>query len=203
MRRCLLTVLLCAPLVLGVGLTKPPQEPKAEDPGPPVEVVLTAESQTIEAGQVPAFSVRLINRSDETICLVGSLDGSDVGWRYPKLTAQREGPVETAAIGRCGNMNNLREEDFVTLKPGQGFDPYDAERGFFGNQVLREKLTEPGEYTFTLTYDTDEHDIGKWWGFMGPGEPTAGMKRRFAKVPKGTFESNTVTITVTPKNEKP
>lgn len=189
-----LAVLLSASLIVA--------RPTDQANGPAeVEVVLTVESDTIKAGQTPVFRVQLINRTDKTIYLVGSLDGSDVGWRYPKITVKRTGPEVLHGPLRCGNMNNLREQDFVQLKPGESLDPFDRDRGFFSNYHLhRQTLNMPGKYTFTLTYDTNENDIGKWWGFMGPGEPSDKMKQMLAEVPKGTYVSNTVTVTVTTDN---
>jgi hypothetical protein len=177
---------------------------EAPQRSPEVEVALTVEVETIEAGQKPVFRVRLINRTDRAIYLVGSLDASDVGWRYPKLTVDRTGPQPAAGLGRCGNMNNLREEDFVRVEPGASLDPYDPKHGFFSSYYLHDlPLETPGEYTFTLTYDSREGDIARWWGFMGPGEPNREMRRRFEQVPKGAYTSNSVTVIVTPKAAAP
>lgn len=179
--------------------TAPGEEPK--EVNAPIGVVLSAGQATYEVGQRPKFTVRITNHTDRPMLLVGSLDGSDVGWRYPKLTVQRDGPVEPEGISRCGNTNNLKPNDFIAVEPGESFDPFMVtnEHGFFSHFLLRDTdFEKPGIYQYTLSYDTDEKDIAQWWGLMSADEPSEEVRRLFEEVPKLKATSNTVTITVVP-----
>jgi hypothetical protein len=162
--------------------------------GPAVAVELTAEQTTIEAGQTPSFHVRLTNLTDRSILLVRSLDGSGSGMRYPILAASRVGPTDPEPLLRCGNTDNLRDHDFTAVEPGASLNPFGP--GVIEHWVLGRPLVEPGEYTFTLTYDTDQTDPAAWWGVMSPEPPPRRLKRLLERVPKGVYVSEPVTITV-------
>src|SRR5688572_11426964 len=60
-------------------------------------------------GQNVFFKVRIRNISDLEVDVVPSLDGSDVGMRYPLFTARIFGPdgekIPFQDGGRCGNCN--------------------------------------------------------------------------------------------------
>src|SRR5262245_6264823 len=69
---------------------------------------------TCELGQVPAISVEIANWTEGEIYLIGSLDGSDLKWRYPFCYFELIGPdgkPPKTGVARCGNMNTIREKD--------------------------------------------------------------------------------------------
>jgi hypothetical protein len=94
----------------------------------PVDLSCTISSdKTIyKVGELPKFTVEIINSSKNDIYLIGSLDGSDVRWRFPYCyyTIERPSP-DTARLERCRNMNTLRIIDFKLVKAGQKFNPYE------------------------------------------------------------------------------
>ena len=96
------------------------------------------------------ISVALTNETDVDIYLVGSLDASDCKWRYPHCYFEVTGPDGKPAarkIGRCGNMNTLRAEDFAKVPPGGSFDPYQQVDGygfFAAHQLDPHNFREPG-----------------------------------------------------------
>lgn len=186
----------CTALIVGSwgpAMPAPPDGPTSTD-GPPVAVTLTAADTTIAPGESPSFRVSIANLTDRPLLLVRSLDGSASGMRYPRLTVDRTGPAAPQPLLRCGNTNNLREDDFVAVDPGDSFDPLGP--GAFGHHLLAQPLTEPGEYRYAMTYDTDEADIDRWWGFMSPKSPGRRLKALLERVPKGVYASNAVTIRV-------
>src|SRR4051812_43500968 len=79
---------------------------------------------TVELGKVPAVKVEIKNLAGKEVLLVGSLDASDCKWRFPYAYFTVIGPDGkdvVKGIGRCGNTNPLREQDFVAVKPGAAF----------------------------------------------------------------------------------
>jgi hypothetical protein len=135
-----------------------------------VYCLLTSPIVQYEVGDTPDLLVTVFNGSEQTVYLVGSLDGSERQSRYPHAYYTISGPpngVKTEPLVYCGNLNGLRREDFIHLHPGESFDPYmniDS-GGFFAAAKLRaSKLTEPGEYRFTFHYSTASPTIDDWKG---------------------------------------
>jgi hypothetical protein len=120
----------CGTFVLLLALCAP-----SRAQAPRLDCVLSADRTTYQVGETPRLSVRIINKSARDVYLVGSLDGSDVGWHFPKWRLEvldpAGKPLTTSRGGaRCGNMNSLKTNDFVRVAPGQAFDPFG--HGFFG-----------------------------------------------------------------------
>lgn len=113
-------------------------------------------------GEVISFGVELWNKSATAQTLAYSVDGSEAGWRCPavEFTVHRLGPrarrtpVKPDLVVRCGNMDAMREEDFVQVRPGAMLKPcadsrYSWSIGRFDFQHL-----VPGEYEVVFTYST-------------------------------------------------
>ena len=157
---------------------------------------------TCEAGQSPQIQVALTNRSGRAIYLVGSLDASDCRWRYPHCYFEVTAPVgqPPGGIGRCGNTNGLRANDFVKVPPGGTFNPYQRvdDHGFFSAHQLSERhFTTPGEYRIRFVYSTLSDDIKAWDGRGGESaasEPQ--ILRMFRLVPKVEVRSEEFLLTV-------
>lgn len=182
----------------------PAQQPQdelkanAEPATLPVAVTLTATHTEYVAGESPQVLVRMRNESQEPVVLVGSLDASDIKWRYPFCYFEIEGPPDAQAwgLGRCGNMNPLRPQDFVSVQPGKDFDPYARvdDYGFFDNsQMDWHAFAVPGKYRLTWVYSTASEAPQEWLGDGTLGEVSELLKR----VPHGIARSNTVEINVT------
>jgi hypothetical protein len=147
---------------------------------------------TIEQGQTPKIAVEIVNRSNRAVYLVGSLDASESAWRYPYCFFQVVGPDGKPAVkptGRCGNMNALREEDFVSVRPRAVFDPYQhIDRfGFFPPAAISPSTFEKvGEYRIRFHYSTEQTDIKQW---LGDGRPNERLVKLLGQVPKVTIKS--------------
>src|SRR5262249_45802626 len=116
----------------------PFQEPPLQ--AKPLSCTIHAD-RTCELGKAPNVKVAITNQTNADIYLVGSLDASDCKWRYPYCSFEVIGPNGNSAVQgimRCGNMNTLREQDFVKVKPGAPFDPYQRadDYGFFSAHQL-------------------------------------------------------------------
>lgn len=158
---------------------------------PKLKLVVTSNANAYKPGDKLDLRIRIRNISPSKVRVVGSLDGSCTGSRFPRYTAQildDTGAECTLDFGkRCGNMNGLREKDFVGLAPGEEFDPYTRvdEYGFFRHYALdRWSVPKAGKYTLVFTADFAETEPGKWDGW-GSAEPMAAKIRDLLEgVPK-------------------
>jgi hypothetical protein len=126
----------------------------------------------------------LVNQSAVPVRVLRSLDASDIGWRYPKIQVELEGPdgqVWGEPGGRCGLMNSLTLRDFQVLRPGEAFDPFGP--GSFGHSALRHLPEKPGTWTVRFTYDTS--GAGGW----DPIDPEAAVL--MGSVPHGVYRAQT------------
>lgn len=158
---------------------------------------------TCELGKSYPLTLALTNRSDADIQLVGSLDGSGSLRRYPHCYYEEIGParaIRTTGFSGCGNMNPLREKDFVKVPSGGSFDPHQRidGYGFFGlSEFSPHTLSAVGEYRIRFVYDTTNTDILEW---AGDGRWSATMDPKlvalFEHVPKLKVVSNELKVTV-------
>jgi hypothetical protein len=211
---CVLTAFV---LLAGLSATAEDEaEAPAKPQSPPLSCTIKA-PETCEFGQVPAISVELRNWTDKDIYLVGSLDASDLKWRYPfcyfEIRDAIGNPVNVR-VGRCGNMNAIREKDFVRVAPGGKFDPYQTidEGGFFGSsQLIPQSFDREGEYRIRLVYSTEAPKLETWLGdrrglmpeLLGTGTSREKLLKMLEQVPRTTVSSNEITVKiVAPKPAK-
>ena len=125
-------------------------------------------------GELPKFTVEIENNTRQEIYLPGSLDGSDVKWRFPHCYYSISRPSlnvrfeEGKIYSRCGNMNPLRPDDFKLVKPGEKFNPYDGP--YFRNYATKDTTTfdRPGTYRIKFYYSTKSKDISGFFGDLSP-----------------------------------
>ena len=168
---------------------------------------IASEKPVYALGEVPKIRVRIKNLTGKDIYLVGSLDASDCKWRYPHCYYEVTGPngkPATTGIGRCGNMNALRERDFVKVPNGKEFDPYQRLDGygfFSAHQLSKRTFRVPGKYRIRFVYSTASSDIGAWLGDGRRAWKNKGADNKlatlFARVPKTTIRSNTIAVEIT------
>ena len=167
---------------------------------------ISAEKATITQGELPRVKVSITNKSGKDVHLVGSLDGSDVGWRFPKCgfelldTAGKPVP-QKQPMGRCGNMNKLKTTDFVKVAAGAEFNPFG--QGFFGSwQLYRFKQLPPGTYIFRFYYQTSTKGVQDYFGderMMGQKTVAPEIQKLFEAVSLIDIKSNDLQITVQPE----
>jgi len=161
-------------------------------------------------GRAPTISVEIANWTGGEIYLIGSLDGSDLKWRYPFCYFEVIGPDGQPAkngIARCGNMNTIREKDFVKVPRGGKFNPYQKidDHGFFGTSLITPAtFRAEGEYRIRFVYSTDRAEPKFWLGdvnghmgeMLNAGATNENVVKLLANVPKTTVSSNEITVSV-------
>lgn len=183
----------------------PASSPQLPDRAPKSEKIactLTVEPIT-QLYRIPAITVVLTNQTGGDVYLVGSLDGSDARMRYPHCYFEVIGPDGKPADGehsRCGNMNYLREGDFVRVPPGAKFDPYHGAAGypaFTTQQILPYTFRAPGKYRIRFLYSTASAIIADWAGdrWHGVAEDQR-LTELLRLVPKVEVTSNEVVVEV-------
>jgi hypothetical protein len=108
------------------------------------------------------------NGTGRAVTLLRPIDGSECGWRKVSYAweVSREGALQKRyGYARCGNVNPLTLEDFVTLEAGKSveIDPAFAARvGEFFDVVT------PGTYTLRVVYrfDPNARDKGEGQGVI-------------------------------------
>jgi hypothetical protein len=188
-----------------------PQAPKA----PPLTCTIRSQP-TCELGQAPTISVEIANWTEGDVYLIGSLDGSDIKWRLPLCYFEVIGPdgkpVQQRIFRDCGNMNAIREKDFVKVPRGGKFDPYQKidDLGFFGTALLTPATFQAeGEYRIRFVYSTDRAEPKYWLGdvngsaalMLSTGGANEEVVKLLAKVPKTTVSSNEITVKVVRSNK--
>lgn len=170
---------------------------------------IASKGPVIREGEVPRIKVSIGNHLGRDVVLVGSLDGSSYGMRYPKcgfeiMDASRK-PLKTSPDSRCGNMNELRVEDFVTVPTGTEFDPYGL--GFFGAwQIHQFAQLPPGTYIIRFYYQTSTKGIQQYFGdehFLETPKVSPALQKLYESVPGLDLKSNELKITTTAKSSSP
>lgn len=172
---------------------------KKSGPLPELTCTLTSDKVVYKTGEQPWLTIGITNNSKEDIYLVGSLDGSDVKWRFPYCYFSIQKPLpDTPLTGRCGVMNPLRPADFRLVKAGQKFNPY--EDGFFEDYSLLDTRTfkNPGEYRIRFYYSTNSESMSRFMGTRSARSDPDSLKMAFffKHVPKVELASNEITIRV-------
>jgi hypothetical protein len=164
---------------------------------------ISTDQSIVFEGEIPRVEVSITNRSGKDVYLVGSLDGSDVGWRFPKcgfdlLDTEGKPIPQTKPMLRCGNMNPLKAEDFVKVPAGKTFSPTGS--GFFGSwQLYRFQELPPGVYVLRFYYQTSTKGIDDYFGderMFGQKVEKPELLRFFEAVPLVDIKSNDLRITV-------
>jgi hypothetical protein len=185
--------------VSGVAAASRAQTQPAEPP-PAFEVSLQSDQSTIDVSEPIRLRVNITNRTTDEVLAVGCLDGSHHGWRWPvvRITLRdSSGQIVSDKPGaRCGNMDPLKSNDFVRLKPGQSFGPFRRAYDSFDGSFELSAPKTPGKYELTFTYDTRLETPSKSQRLHGDATPTAKLLAMVERVPKGEFTSNVLAIEV-------
>ena len=203
MKKALSATIVCLLGLTGLRLGQGFGEGAKEGAKPALQVTIKAPQAEYKAGERILLQMFIKNVSDKTVRIIGYLDGSDFGWRYPKYTLivkDAEGKaVPRPPAARCGNTNALGKADFVTLKPGDSLDPLSIEDGPIQSRhyfVQRLALREAGKYSIQITYDTRGQTAEDWNGKVSSPTLSPEVQELLKEVPRGLFESNVLQVTV-------
>ena len=202
MKRGIYLLLLMAGVACGHG--RGDANPGEAKGVPKVSIIMTLDKETYAFGELPKAKVVLKNESDENVVLARSLDGSEVGWRFPKcgieVFDENKEKVQLGGIARCGNMNTLRDGDFVELEPGETLTLAEN-AGFYAFYQLSQK---PGTHWVRYSYATSSGGVEKYFGDerMMPGHKVdPALREMAARIPEISVMSEMVKVVVLPKEE--
>jgi hypothetical protein len=146
--------------------------------------------------------VQVRNERSEDIWMVGVVDGSEGGLRYPRWqpAVRRDGAiVATPAPPEDPLVGPLRAEDFRRLAPGEAFDPTSRE----GGRAYLPLVTfasfappEPGAYSYTLELSTESEQPDEWLGRWGQDAEREQVLELIERVPRLTLRSNVLEVHV-------
>lgn len=171
-------------------------------PDAPLAVILTGPATPCRVGEPVAISVEVRNVSGRPLRMVGVLDGSEAGFRFPKYRPEISGPAAGSSaddVFWCGTVAQLHLRDLLLLMPGRGFDPCAAVDGAACLPLaafLNFRPAMPGSCRFGLAIDTSGREE-EWLGRHNiPDEEE--IRRQLGEVPRGIYVSNTLEIEVIP-----
>ena len=143
----------------------------------------------VGVGQRVEIRVTIHNASDHAIWIVGVVDGSEGGVRFPRYipSVKLDGrvvaappPPEDPLVGP------LRVEDFHRLDPGESFDPTRQARGAaylplstFANFTP----SKQGNHRFELALSTQSDSPEQWLGRFNQEDDRASVLELIEKVP--------------------
>jgi hypothetical protein len=167
-----------------------------------VVLVLRGAAGPRRVGQPIDVDVEVRNEGAEEVWMVGVIDGSEVGVRYPhyRPSVTRAGlvvasppPPEDPLVGP------LRVSDFRRLAPREGFDPTQREGGGAYlplSTFATFRPAEPGIYSYVLTLSTESGRPEEWLGRFGQEAERAAVLDLVARVPRVTVTSNVLEVEV-------
>ena len=151
--------------------------------------------------------VELRNDGDEDVWVVGVVDGSEAGVRYPRWrpAVLHDGrAVATPPAPEEPMIGPLRATDFRRLAPGEAFDPT-ARAGGAAYLPLLTFATfapqQPGAYTLTLELSTESERPDEWLGSWGQDRERDRVLELVEQVPPMTVRSNDLVVDVSEHRE--
>jgi hypothetical protein len=147
-------------------------------------------------GEPVRIVVEIRNANASDVWMVGVLDGSEEGVRYPhyRPSVTLEGVV-LAAPPRPEDplVAPLRVADFRRLDPGEAFDPTRSEEGAAYlplSTFATFRPPQPAIYRYALTLSTESDHPDEWLGRFGQDEARADVLDLVAHVPRVTVVSS-------------
>ena len=139
-------------------------------------------------GQPLKFKVRIKNISGKEQVAVNCLDGSTYGKRYPIFSRVIVPDKKDDEGKRCGNCNEIKGPDLITLKPGEEFDPLGPDG--FGTWIAEWTPPAKGAYSVVFSCDYSAKDLSLWNGAAERHQfGLDGLGGALARVPKVKLEA--------------
>lgn len=162
-------------------------------PSGPLGLALSTDA-VASVGQTPGVRVSIVNLASRPVWVVGVLEGSELGVRFPHFLPSVEGPEPVSPPEIEFDMvAPLRPVDFRRLDPGESLDPtvgqgQEAWLPLYAFANFRPAV--PGRYRFGLVLSTLSDDPAEWLGgWEAPGRVEASA--RLAEVPRVRLEAST------------
>ncbi|PCJ54041.1 MAG: hypothetical protein COA79_22315 [Planctomycetota bacterium] len=176
---------------------------------------LLSDKKDYQLGEIPKFYVKITNYSNFPIYLPVRIDGSVLHRRYPYCSFKIICPDDKKTHGInavCGNINRLRSEDFVKLKSGNSFNPFQEKNyeiinygvGMSSNnmEINKKNFDSVGKYKISAYYSTKSSSIDTWLGDYEKdwnkknNKEIEKIKLLFKATPKQILISNEITIEI-------
>ncbi len=192
----MLKLILIAAVVLLVSCAEDsPQSPLISIEQKGLLLELSTNKSEISLEELPEFTLKMINTTDSNLVLPLFLDGSTNSLRYPYTYFQVNGKkVETSEITKAGDgeLEPLSPNNFLTLREGEMYMPDMHSL----QSTLKEAMSKNGVYHISFVYCLESDNINDW-GFNDDNDRTnASTRYLFERVPKETFASNVISISV-------
>lgn len=166
-----------------------------------VTLTLRGPDRPLALGAHVPIRIEVKNVSSGDIWMVGVLDGSESGTRYPhylpeirlagRVVAKPPAPEDPL-------VSPLRLADFHLLEPGAGFDPtMKAGASYLPISTFANfRPSAPGRYEFQLVLSTESRTQDQWLGKFGQDVERAAVLDRLQLIPKFTVTSNLLAVEV-------
>ncbi len=192
----MLKLILIAAMVLLVSCAEDsPQSPFISIEQKGLLLELSTNKSEISLEELPEFTLKMINTTDSNLVLPLFLDGSVNSLRYPYTYFQVNGKkIEAPELTKAGDseLEPLSPNNFLTLREGEMYMPDMHSL----QSTLKEAMSKNGVYHISFVYCLESEDIAEW-GFHDENDnDTASTRYLFEHVPKETFVSNVVSISV-------
>jgi hypothetical protein len=166
-----------------------------------VALVLHAPKKRSPVGAPVAVTVEIRNIGDRELWMVGVLDGSEGGVRFPRYEPSvtlEDDVVAAPSSPEDPLVGPLRPTDFKRLTPGESFDPSDPSGAAaylplstFANFIPR----SPGTYRYVLALSTESDAPERWLGRFNQDAERNAVLDLVQRVPRLTL-SNAVEVEV-------
>lgn len=157
---------------------------------------ISTSKNTYKIGESLDLTVEIVNRTDSTVWMVGSLDGSERGLRPPfcGVIVQHSFFSPSPSLGMCGLLNSMRIQDFKAIPTNGSFNPYERidDYGFVPpSSRYPETFSYPGKYNIQFYYYSKAEER-----FDSPFLPLPNTTEDslFQLVPLMQLKSNTITV---------
>lgn len=166
-----------------------------------VTLTLYGPDRPLARGAPVPIRIEVKNVSSDSIWMVGVLDGSETGTRFPHYLP------EIRLAGHLGAkppapedplVSPLRLTDFHLLEPGAGFDPTATPGAAYlpVSTFSNFRPSIPGRYEVQLVLSTESRTLEQWLGKFGQDLERAAVLDRLPLIPKLTVTSNLLAVEV-------
>ncbi|MGH2697825.1 MAG: hypothetical protein ACRDJL_01325 [Actinomycetota bacterium] len=148
------------------------------------------------------MSIELRNATDHELWMVGILDGSEEGVRFPRYAPSVSRGDEVVAGPPSPEdplVAPLRAADFRRLAPGESFDPGDpsGDAAYMPLSTFANfRPPAPGRYRYGLVLSTESEAPERWLGRFNQDAERAAVLDLIQRVPRLTVTSNVLEIEV-------
>jgi hypothetical protein len=152
-------------------------------------------------GRPVRLEVQVRNQGTVDVWMVGVVDGSEEGVRYPHYRPRvtRGGTVVAAPPPPEDPLvGPLRVSDFLRLAPGEAFDPNQGDGGAYLPLATFASFRpdEAGIYEYHLTLSTESERAEEWLGRFGQDAERDRVLELIAQVPRVTVTATTLPVEV-------